>query len=258
MTVSETPEDVLIKKVAGLLPGIDTEGILELPEANLIDSLSPKLIRKAWWCYQFVSRLNGGDAIPYDDFVKGYLNAWGEFFLEAAKAMSEEPCRLDWKSPQIMLTYHFPEYPALKKINASPIVKRIAPWMGQGRCILLDDTLIARKIITILKNGGSIIAMLDYAYDSTRNCMVDFLGVPSRTPIGIFEIASRLSMKVGLLSPVQKGKGFEIIEYAPSLYQNSMELACDVMADLTSTIMKEPYRWLLWPNLNHRWPNGIC
>lgn len=262
-TLFENPEDILIERIATCLPDVTLEGIVKLPESSNVDSFSVKLMEKAWWCYDFIVKMTDGTPLKKENFLNGYTEAWALFYLEAAKTLSNRTLTAisDKRLPPILWTYHFPEYPSLapyfKDNNVGAIVKRCAPWMGNGKYFLIGDGAIMKKILIWLEKGETVIGMLDYAYRSTHNSFLNFLGIPSRTPMGLFEIATRFSLDVGLLFPLPATRQLEIIKYKSSQFCSVLDLANQVVNDLSRIIMEEPQKWLLWPNINHRWESDI-
>jgi hypothetical protein len=255
-----TQEDILIAKIVACLPDISVEDIFDLPESRGIDSFDPVLLRKAWWCYNIVTQATIGHTLfDRKEFINGFAQSWSIFYMKAAHAFFQNLpiASVNCELPPILLTYHFPEYPALWQIfrnkNVVPIVNRIAPWMGEGIYLLLNDHLIGKRIVTFLKKNHTVVGMLDHAYRHTRNKHLSFLGIPSLTPVGLFEIAFRLSLDIGLLYPQPSTYNFRIQKYLINYYESYSEVATHVLDDLSKTIMEKPQRWLLWPNLNHRW-----
>lgn len=254
-----TQEDILISKIVAL-PDIPVEDIMYLPESRGVDSFDHVLLRKAWWCYNIVTQAARATALfDRNEFINEFAQSWSLFYMEAAHALCQKIplATVNCELPPILLTYHFPEYPALFQIfrnkNVIPIVYRIAPWMGEGTYFLLNDHFIGKKIITALKKHYTVVGMLDHAYRHTHNKHLSFLGMPSLTPVGLFEIAGRLSLDIGLLYPEPSTNSFSIKKYSINHYNSCSEVATHVLDDLSKNIMERPQRWLLWPNLNHRW-----
>lgn len=259
-----TQEDILIYKIVDCLPNISVKDIFYLPESKGVDSFDQVLMRKAWWCYNYVVQAAKSKALlDRNDFINGFANSWALFYMEAAQALclNIPAATVNCELPPILLTYHFPEYPALFQLfrnkNVVPIVNRIAPWMGEGSYLLLNDKAIGKKIMTSLKNKYTVIGMLDHAYRHTHNKYLEFLCIPSLTPVGLFVIAYWLSLDIGLLYPQRSSCSFGIKRYPVNHYKSWIDAAIHVLDDLSKIIMENPQRWLLWPNLNHRWNDNL-
>ncbi len=255
-TPAENSMDRLICHMAERLPDLSPMDVPLLPEAREVDSFRENVQSKAWWCYQHVAKGVGRDLLPIETFLSGFGRAWSVFYWEAAKALAGVSPALNIKGiiPQLLCIFHFPEYPRLSQlsglVNVVFLVKRRAPWMGNGPFICVDDRGSLRKILGHLRQGGTVLAMIDHAFSTTHNRVLEFLGQPCQTPFGLFEVAMRLSISVGLVLPRPTGQ-WTITRF--EVEESAMELAQSILNRLSKHIMASPERWLLWPNLNHRW-----
>jgi len=226
-----------------------------LPEAQGIDSFNPIIHEKAWWCYQNTLKSAGKKTISKNTFLEGYKNSWCIYYREAARALnnlSHPPIEII-ELPAIIFLYHFPEYPRINSIincgHYLALVKRKAVWMYPDGILPIDTPHVLNKILYHLRNGGAIIAMIDHAFPSTHNSILYFLGKLCYTPTGLIRLACKIGASIGLLK--ERSNSWGIINF-PRTYHDQ-ELAQDIQNCLSKIILDKPERWLLWPNLNHRW-----
>jgi len=251
----ESPADLLVRSLASRAGTLTVDEVLGAPEARTVDSFDPAVLQKAWWCYRKV--VESRDCLPRDRFLEGYRRSFAKFYLEAARALAgrAEVPAIDLRLPQVLWIFHFPEYPRLAGLLRSAdivvLVKRHAPWMGNGRFLSIEDVASLREILDHLGSGGTIVAMADHALPNTYNRAVEFLGRRCMTPMGLFAIASRASLSMGLLLPSPGAWAIVPFETGPGVPPEL--LATAVLGRLSDHILSTPERWLLWPNLNHRW-----
>ncbi len=257
-------EDALIHKVAERFPDIGLRHIFDLEEAGPVDCFQKEFVQKAWSCFNVV--LTKGKCrisppnISRKDFYNGFLSSWARFILNsAAVSVKAAPLQIfPAEVPRIIYIYHYSSYPflenVLKQYNILAVVRRIAPWMTSGQHILIDDPDILQKILLQLKQGGRIAAMLDFSYPSTRNHILNFLGLSARIPVGLFKIAHWQEIDVGLMVPnPEDSSSFRIHSYKSSEFTDPLILAQELLDRLSDSILERPAEWMLWPNVNHLW-----
>ncbi|MDJ0762479.1 MAG: hypothetical protein QNJ97_05765 [Myxococcota bacterium] len=247
--------DTLIDRIAASLP-LDSTCITDLPEAASVDSFDPAVHAKAWWCYGVAARASGAPLIDEQTFLKGYFRAFCDFYLAAAQAREGDGSPLERGLPPIVCTAHFPSYPlymrAFRERGACVLISRRATWMGDGWLQSVHEKGALSAVTQAVQKGRSIVAMIDHAFPTTSNAPIPFLGLPCATPMGLFALASRMSLGMGLLVPGNNSEP-EVVDYPATANMVPGTLAAAMLRDLSRVIMKTPERWLLWPNLNHRW-----
>ena len=101
------------------------------------------------------------------------------------------------------------------------------------------------------RKSRPVFAMMDYFYEGGVHVTTDFFGVATKTPAGVLKLAERFGYEVRFLS--RRGDTIEVIDSFPVADVGYEEATARINRILEGEIRREPARWLLWPNLPHRW-----
>jgi hypothetical protein len=249
-------EDALVERLAQHLDD----------EIALVSILGPvlteyaNLARKAMWAASQVAS-NGSAPAPDADFAADWLTAWARFYVDAATASTGGSLEIDKSDPgpDLLLTWHHPAYPlllrALGRIEGLALLAQPCAWMsaaaGADNVICFRAPGSPAAITRAFASGRHIAAMIDYCYDETAFVMSPFLGLPSRTPVGVLRLASRFGYRVKVLS--WAGKRPYIAASIPAAGLAPDRLANEVNEVISREIVADPTSWLLWPSLDRRW-----
>lgn len=255
----DLPADRLIRALQQKL--LPIENIPQMKESRAVDSFHPEVQNKAFWCYSRAMTALGLLHQPRMVFLARYTEAWATFYRSAAQAFTSSTNRPIFQTPlpQILILHHFPEYPTLaqglRDAGVMVLVKRRAPWMGMEWTLSLDTTNVLHRLLAHLRSGGSVAAMLDHSFPDTRNEVYPFLGIPSHTPMGLLHLAAKARFSVGVIEGAAPANSLRHVQNDG----HPSALATTILQHLDDMILRAPERWLLWPNLNHRWvQQDIC
>lgn len=196
------------------------------------------------------------------EFENRFLDALADFMLNTSTLAAELPYENAPDLPRTLyVSWHFPEYPLgvpeMIRRNALQLVARHAGWMdpmaAAGCMHVFKTDKQSSAIPRAFREGRAVFAMMDYFYEGGVNVEADFFGLPARVPAGVLKLAERFDYRVCFLSK-RPGCIAGIDEF--SVKATGIEAAARrINARLEAEILRDPARWLLWPNAASRWPS---
>lgn len=216
------------------------------------------LAHRAYFLYQMACQRLGNVPIGQYEFITEHKRAWADFLISAAELHSDSFTLFPLKSRHIYLTWHFPEYPRVLKVltqlECIVLVARTGSWMENilGKDKLVDFRRDTRQLLRKLESSDlPVFAMIDYCYDGTRSIMSEFLGYPTLTPIGIYELAQRYNYSVSFLD--WDSGVLKLFPIDTGAIEQVSGCAGTVNRIITKSIVRSAPRWLLWGSIDQRW-----
>jgi hypothetical protein len=254
-------EALAIARVSECLPHASADDLIRVLSELRPRFCSGEFLTKAWTCFsRVVAHGTPGTTIKSrEEFTSAYLRSWCQFIVSAASALkygaSADLGAADF--PRIIVSYHHPNYPLFaygisRGCNGICLTYGESFWTRGMQTIDFSRARSLRDLLQVIEQGRTILCMLDYCYPRSRSMEVNFLGLVCHMPCGLLEMAHRKNLTVGVFRPSGSADlGGDIDVYEPGRYC-SQELMLQAIADAMSvSILRNPERWLLWPNLNH-------
>lgn len=229
---------------------------IRFPIGNLANELTKPMgleADQAWWVYNCIARKMNFS--PKNTFIPDYFNSWATYYWCAAIA---KPCGSDSPKPKTLyLTWHHAEAPLLLgHISQKGVLIMMAQhsqWMtelvGAENALQFRNLPSVLPLIRAFRDGRPIACMFDYCYPETAAIDVDFLGIPTRTPIGLLSLAIRFGYRLEMIT---YRDGPVAVSDVEARGQTVESLALWANKILEQQILSDVGQWLLWPSLVHR------
>ncbi|WP_425072699.1 lysophospholipid acyltransferase family protein [Sagittula sp. S175] len=142
------------------------------------------------------------------------------------------------------------------------LMERLCSQTGQDLEVIgLTDPSVGPKIISRVRKGRPVAAMIDYFYEDTSLFLAPFMGREAATPAGIPSIAVRMKLPLVPVIVLRTADGGYRVTISEPLRapdegdqtERTFALACAMNGWLETQVRAHPEQWTFWPSLPRRW-----